>query len=186
MRFYPDLPARRVRSLVRDVLIVAALVAFALLGLWVHDLIDKLAVPGEGVRKVGSAVPFAGDPIENLGERGENDVHHFANVKGALVFVLPAAALLLWYLPRRVQQITALTPASRVLAGADPRLVAMRAAFSLPYGRLVAHTRDPFGDLGSEHCRPLVDVALAEVGLSRSDRARPRRSRGALERFSRP
>jgi hypothetical protein len=186
MRFYPDLPARRLRSLVRDVLIVAALVAFALLGLWVHDLIDKLAVLGEGVRKVGSAVPFAGDPIENLGERGENDVHHFANVMGALFFVLPAAALLLWYLPRRVQQVTALTAASRVLAGADPRLVAMRAAFSLPYGRLVAYTRDPFGDLASEHYGPLVDAALAEVGLSRSDRARPRRSRGALERFSRP
>ncbi len=92
MRFYPDLPARRLRSLVRDVLIVAALVAFALLGLWIHDLIDKLAVLGEGVRKVGSGVPFAGDPIENLGERGENDVHHFANVMGALFFVLPAAA----------------------------------------------------------------------------------------------
>ena len=57
MRFYPDLPARRLRSLVRDVLIVAALVAFALLGLWVHDLIDKLAVLGEGVRKVGSRGP---------------------------------------------------------------------------------------------------------------------------------
>ena len=60
MRFYPDLRARRLRSLVRDLLVIAALVAFALLGLWVHDLIDKLAVLGEGVRKVGSSIPFAG------------------------------------------------------------------------------------------------------------------------------
>jgi hypothetical protein len=185
MRFYPDLPARRLRSLVRDLLVIAALVAFALLGLWVHDLIDKLAVLGEGVRKVGSSIPFAGDPIENLGERGENDVHNFANMMGVLFFALPGAALLLWYLPRRLQQIGALTAASRVLAGADPRLVAMRAAFSLPYGRLVAYTRDPFGDLASEHYGPLVDAALAEVGLSRSDQARPSRSRGALERLSR-
>ena len=109
MRFYPDLPARRLRSLVRDLLVIAALVAFALLGLWVHDLIDKLAVLGEGVRKVGSSIPFAGDPIENLGERGENDVHNFANMMGLLFFALPGAALLLWYLPRRLQQISALT-----------------------------------------------------------------------------
>jgi hypothetical protein len=185
MRFYPDLPARRLRSLVRDVLVIAALVAFALLGLWVHDLIDKLAVLGEGVRKVGSSIPFAGDPIENLGERGENDVHNFANMMGILFFALPGAALLLWYLPRRLQQISALTAASRVLAGADPRLVAMRAAFSLPYGRLVAYTRDPFGDLSAENYGPLVDAALAEVGLSRTREARPSRSRGALERLSR-
>jgi hypothetical protein len=65
------------------------------------------------------------------------------------------------------------------------RDVLIVAGFSLPYGRLVAFTRDPFGDLASEHYGPLVDAALAEVGLSRSDRARPRRSRGALERFSR-
>jgi hypothetical protein len=185
MRFYPDLPARRLRSLARDLLAIAALAAFALLGLWVHDLIDKLAVLGEGVRKVGSSIPFAGDPIENLGERGENDVHNFANMMGLLFFALPGAALLLWYLPRRLQQISALTAASRVLAGADPRLVAMRAAFSLPYGRLVAYTRDPFGDLASENYSPLVDAALAEVGLARNDAARPSRSRGALERLSR-
>jgi len=185
MRFYPDLPARRLRSLVRDLLVIAALVAFALLGLWVHDLIDKLAVLGEGVRKVGSSIPFAGDPVEDLGRRGENDVHNFANMMGILFFALPGAALLLWYVPRRLQQISALTAASRVLAGADPRLVAMRAAFSLPYGRLVAYTRDPFGDLASEHYGPLVDAALAEVGLARSEEARPGRSRGALERISR-
>src|SRR5437879_13571002 len=112
MRFYPDLPARRLRSLVRDLLIVAALVAFALRGLLGHDLIDKLAVLGEGVRKVGSSIPFAGDPIENLGQRGEDDVHHFANVLALLFFALPAASLLFWYLPRRMQQISALTAAS--------------------------------------------------------------------------
>src|SRR5215212_1366394 len=100
MRFYPDLPARRLRSLVRDLLVIAALVAFALLGLWVHDLIDKLAVLGEGVRKVGSSIPFAGDPVEDLGRRGENDVHHLANVLGFVFFVPPALALLAWYLPK--------------------------------------------------------------------------------------
>jgi hypothetical protein len=170
MRFYPDIPARRFRTLVRDALLLVLLLFLALLGLWVHDVIDKLAVLGEGVRKVGGAIPFAGDPIEDLGRRGENDVHHFANVLGFLFFALPAVAVLVWYLPRRIQQVRALTAASRVLRGADPRLVAMRAAFSLPYGQLVAYTRDPFGDLASEEYGPLVDAALEEVGLRRDPR----------------
>ena len=90
----PTFPSRRFRSLVRDLLVIVLLVGFALIGLWVHDTVDKLAVLGEGVRKVGSAVPFAGDPVEDLGRRGENDVHHLANVLGFLFFVPPAIALL--------------------------------------------------------------------------------------------
>src|SRR6186997_1681656 len=122
MRFYPDIPSRRLRTLVRDLLVVVLLVALALMGLWVHDTVDKLAVLGEGVRKVGSAVPFAGDPVEDLGRRGENDVHHLANVLGFVFFVPPALVVLLWYLPRRMGQIRGLTAASRVLTGADARL----------------------------------------------------------------
>ena len=105
MRLYPDIPSRRFRTLVRDLLVVVLLVGFALVALWVHDTVDKLAVLGEGVRKVGSAVPFAGDPVEDLGRRGENDVHHLANVLGLLFFVLPAFALVLWYMPKRLVQI---------------------------------------------------------------------------------
>ncbi len=85
MRLYPDIPSRRFRSLVRDLLVVVLLVGFALIGLWVHDAVDQLAVLGEGVRKVGSAVPFAGDPVEDLGRHGENDVHQLANVLGLSV-----------------------------------------------------------------------------------------------------
>jgi hypothetical protein len=166
MRFYPDIPARRFRTAVRD-LLVLLLALLVLLGLWVHDVVDKLAVLGEGVREVGGAIPFAGDPIEDLGRRGENDVHHLANVLGLLFFALPALAALVWYLPRRVRQIRALTAASRVLSGADPRLVAMRAAFSLPYGQLVAYTRDPLGDLAAEEYGRLVDAALEDAGLRR-------------------
>jgi hypothetical protein len=185
VRFYPDIPGRRMRTLVRDLLVLAALVLFAALGVWVHDLIDNLAVLGEGVRKVGSSIPFAGDPIEHLGERGENDVHHFANMLGLLFFALPAVALLVWYVPRRAQQVSALTAAARVLAGADPRLVAMRAAFSLPYGRLAAYTRDPFGDLAAENYAPLVDAALADVGLlATSSTTAPPRPRGGLSRVA--
>src|SRR5215211_31370 len=168
MRLYPDIPSRRIRTLVRDLLVLALLVFLTALGIWVHDTVDKLAVLGEGVRKVGDAVPFgAGGSISDLGERGENDVHHFANILGLLFFALPATIVVAWYVPKRVRQIQALTAATRVLRGADPRLIAMRAAFSLPYGQLAVYTQDPFGDLASERYGPLVDAALEEVGLQR-------------------
>jgi hypothetical protein len=165
MRLYPDIPARRLRTFVRDALVLILLLCFALIGLWVHDLVDNLAVLGEGVRKAGSAVPLVGDPVEELGRRGENDVHHLANVLGSLFFALPTLALLVWYWPRRIDQIRALTAATRVLEGANARIVAMRAAFSLPYGQLLVYTRDPLGDLAAERYEPLVAAALEDAGL---------------------
>jgi hypothetical protein len=165
MRLYPDIPARRLRTFVRDALVLILLLCFALIGLWVHDLVDNLAVLGEGVRKAGSAVPLVGDPVEELGRRGENDVHHLANVLGSLFFALPTLALFVWYWPRRMDQIRTLTAASRVLEGANARLVAMRAAFSLPYGQLLVYTRDPLGDLAAERYEPLVAAALEDAGL---------------------
>ncbi len=171
MRLYPDIPNRRYRSAMRDMLVVVALILFVLAGLWVHDTVDQLAVLGEGVRKAGGAVPFVGDPVEDLGRRGEEGVHQLANVLGFLFFALPAVALLVWYLPRRMRQVTALTAAAGVLNGADPRLVAMRAAFSLPYGQLLAYTHDPLGDLSAERYGPLVEAALEDVGLQPAPRA---------------
>jgi len=165
MRLYPDIPARRLRTIVRDLLVLVLLVCFALIGRWVHDVVDKLAVLGEGVRKAGSAVPVIGDPVEDLGRDGENSVHHLANLLGWLFFLLPAFALFVWYSPRRLAQVRSLTAASRVLSGGQPRLVAMRAAFSLPYGQLLAYTRDPLGDLAAERYEPLVAAALDDAGL---------------------
>jgi hypothetical protein len=165
MRFFPDIPKRRLRTLVRDLLVLLLLICFALIGLWVHDLVDKLAVLGEGVRKAGSKVPFVGNPVEDLGRDGENAVHKVANLLGVLFFAIPAFSLLLWYVPRRLEQIRTLTAASLVLAGKNPRLVAMRAAFSLPYGQLLAYTRDPLGDLAAENYEPLVAAALEDAGL---------------------
>src|SRR5215218_2844468 len=166
MRLYPDIPARRLRTLVRDLLVVVLIVCFALIGLWVHDVVDKLAVLGEGVRKVGEGVPFgAGDPVEDLGRSGEERVHDLANLLGLLFFGLPATMLLARYVPRRLEQVRALTAASRVLVGGDVRLVAMRAAFSLPYGTLLAYTEDPLGDLRAERYDALLAAAFEEAGL---------------------
>ena len=134
------------------------------------DAVDGTPVVGdeiaEGLRDAGEG---SGGEVEALGRRGEDAVHRLARILGLLTFAVPSALLLLWLLPGRIRQIRQLTAASRVLAEpAAPerrRLVAMRAAFSLPYGQLLEYTRDPLGDLAEERYDALVAAALEDAGL---------------------
>lgn len=169
MRLYPELPARRLATLGHDLLLLVLLALLAWLGLKVHDAVDKLAVLGSGVKKVGASVPVVGDPVEDLGAQGEDSVHYLANLLGLIVFGVPALLVLWRLLPERISQIRRLTAAARVLkAGDDPerrRVLAERAAFSLPYSRLLAYTPDPLGDLAAERYDSLVAAALEDEGL---------------------
>jgi hypothetical protein len=114
----------------------------------------------------------SGGNVAELGQRGRDEVHRLAVVLGLLVFALPALLVLLVLVPPRVRQIRQLTAASVVLADpTDPerrRLLAMRAAFGLPYGTLLGYTRDPLGDLADERYDPLVAAALDDAGIRRA------------------
>jgi hypothetical protein len=124
---------------------------------------DELA---GGLRGAGEGT---GGEVAEQGERGERAAHRLARVLGLVVFGLPAALVLGRWLPVRVAQVRQLTAAAAVLGGTAAterrRLVAMRAAFSLPYGQLLRYTRDPLGDLEAERYDPLVSAALDDVGL---------------------
>lgn len=173
MRFYPDVPSRRASTIAYDGLLAVLLVVLAYIGLKVHDAVDQLAVLGEGVRKAGGSVPFGiGDPVEELGRRGENDVHHLANLLGLVTFALPAAVVIWHFVPRRVDQLKRLRVAARALEGAPERELAMRAAFALPYAQLLAWTDDPLGDLAAGRYDRLVGAVLEDAGLT-PDSARP-------------
>jgi hypothetical protein len=119
-----------------------------------------------GLRDAGNAT---GGNVADAGTRGMQRVHRLALLLGMLTFLLPAAVLLSRFLPERLAQIRTLTDAERVLAtGGDPerrRLIAMRAAFALPYGQLLAHTRDPIGDLAAERYEGLVAAIADDAGL---------------------
>jgi hypothetical protein len=134
------------------------------------DKVDGVPLVGGsiagGLRDAGSAT---GGNVADAGTRGEERVHRLALLLGGIVFLLPAALLLSRVLPRRLQQIRVLTNAERVLAtGGDEerrRLVAMRAAFALPYATLLEHTRDPIGDLAAGRYDALVDAIAEDAGL---------------------
>ena len=169
MRIYSDPRPQRVDLLARDLATILALVIFALIALKVHDAVDKLAVLGTGVRETGEHVPLVGDPIEDLGRAGEDRVHRLANLLGIVFFVLPAGILLFKWLPERARQARALSAAGSVFVEPENeerrRLIAMRAAFSLPYGKLLEYTQDPLGDLAAERYDALIRAALDDVGL---------------------
>jgi hypothetical protein len=119
-----------------------------------------------GLRDAGNST---GGSVADAGTRGVERVHRLALLLGGIVFLLPAALLLSRVLPRRLEQIRVLTNAERVLStGGDEerrRLVAMRAAFALPYATLLAHTRDPIGDLAAGRYEALVDAIAEDAGL---------------------
>jgi hypothetical protein len=50
------------------------------------------------------------------------------------------------------------------------RLLAMRAAFGLPYGTLIGYTRDPLGDLADARYDSLVSAALDDAGIRQPGR----------------
>src|SRR5436190_18684445 len=147
MRIYPDIRAQLRRAPGKDATTVLLIVAFAWLGLTVHDVVDKVAVLGGGVRSAGDAVESglhsAGDAVggtplvggalrdalqsagagtggkvADAGRHGEQSVHHLANLLGAIVFALPTLALLWAVVPGRAREIRGLRSAEQVLA--DP------------------------------------------------------------------
>jgi hypothetical protein len=122
------------------------------------DLADGLREAGEG----------SGGNVADLGRAGEEKIHYLANLLGLVTFAIPAALVLLAMVPARLRQIRQLNAAARVLrepVGERRRLLAMRAAFSLPYGQLLRYSKDPIGDLAAERYEPLLAAIAEDAGL---------------------
>lgn len=120
-----------------------------------------------GLRDAGGST--GGQTVE-AGRAGEESAQDLADLLGWLTFLIPTGLVLYRFLPGRVREVRTLTSAAQVVSGANDsaerrRLLAMRAAFSLPYGDLLRHTRDPLGDLEAGRYDALVQAALEDAGL---------------------
>lgn len=137
----------------------------------VGDAVANVPIVGGSL---GDAFHGAGDAtggnLADLGQRGQDAVHTLARTVGIVTAAMPIAVLLVAVVPGRVRGIREMS-AARALTGidlADPeraRLLAMRAAFGLPFRELIPYTTDPFGDLAEGRYDALVRAALADVGL---------------------
>ncbi len=157
----------------------------AVLGTGVHDSgqvvqdgFSRAADATDGIPVVGGDVANAlrdagegtGGNVAQAGADGEQRVHDLANLLGFLMFAVPASILLVLTVPGRIRQIRELNATDRLLDVSTEdrrRLVAMRAAFSLPAAELARHTRDPIGDLATGRYDSLIDAAYDEAGLRR-------------------
>ena len=160
--------------------------ALAVLGEGVREAGNTVEDGFTGVADAVGGIPLVGDALAgaftaagdgtggnlaDLGQSGVDAVYLLARTLGILTAVLPIAVLLVAVVPRRVRTIREMSAAREVSSFdvTDPerrKLLAMRAAFGLPFRELMPYTRDPFGDLAEGRYDALVAAALADVGLT--------------------
>jgi hypothetical protein len=134
------------------------------------DALAGIPVVGDDLASaLGSAGELSGGNVVSLALTGDTAIHRLALALGLLTFAIPTLILLLLYIPMRVGQMRRVGAATAVFRdAADPerrRLLAMRAAMSLPVDELLKYTSDPIGDLIREEHDDLVRALLVDAGL---------------------
>lgn len=191
---YAETRARRSRQVLTDVLAVLGLLVCAWLGNTVHDATEKLAGPGRSIESAGAdlaermddaaaaaedlpavgdqlSAPFAearavGQQIEAAGIEQQRVVGRLATVLGWAVGGVPAALLLLRWLPPRLRFARHAGEARwlrQSAAGID--LLALRALARQPIRELLRMKKSPV--TGWRDKDPDVIAALAGLELRR-------------------
>jgi hypothetical protein len=163
---YADRLPVAIRQLLTDLLVVIWVYAWIRAGLWVHDLVLKLAVPGQKLEGAGTGiadnladaggkvgrVPLVGDDLtapftkaaeaaRSLAEAGREQqsiVGDLALVLSLLLVAVPLGLVLFLWLPARVKWVrrAALAKSARDQP-AGRDLLALRALASQPLNRLI-------------------------------------------------
>ncbi|PZF87092.1 hypothetical protein [Micromonospora deserti] len=165
MKIYADRFPTAVRQLITDLLVVAWVYGAVRGALWLHDLVQQLAVPGRKLEEAGGGladnlaeaggkvgrVPLAGDeltaPFEraagaarSLAEAGRDQqelVDQLALALTVAVLVVPLGLVLFGWLPLRVRWMRRAGAAARLAAAPAGRdLLALRALAAQPLDRL--------------------------------------------------
>jgi hypothetical protein len=192
MKLYAESPARRVRQILTDLLVVAWVWVWIWLAVKLYHLVEKLAVPGQKMQSAGDGLagnlgdagdkvhkvpgvggdlstPFdkAADAARSLADAGREQqsiVHDMAWVLALLLLMVPIALVLFVWLPIRLRFITRASAASRIRAGAGGAdLLALRALANQPLRRLARVHEDPVAAWRSGDQRVVTDLAALEL-----------------------
>jgi hypothetical protein len=165
VKIYADRAPTAIRQLVTDVFVLAWVYAWLRAALWVHDLIEKLAVPGQQLEDSGTGiadnladvggkigrVPVVGDeltsPFNNaagaarslagVGQQQQDVVADLAVAITVGLLVFPLGLVFLVWLPLRVRFIRRAGAAAALRASPAGRdLLALRALANQPLGEL--------------------------------------------------
>lgn len=189
---YAQTPGRRATQLAGDVLLVAWVVCWVLVGRAVHRATSALAEPGrqleagagdvasslrEAADRAGDvpllgedlAAPFgsAGDAADAIAEAGTRQVEavgHLALLLGAVVVLVPVLLAMALWLPRRVRFARRAAAARRFLdSDADLALFALRAMANQPMHRLARISHDPVAAWRAGDAAVVRSLALLEL-----------------------
>jgi hypothetical protein len=201
MKLYAATPVRRTLQVLGDLLFIAWLVAWVLMGNVVHDATMELAGPGRQTAQVGTSLsqdfkdaggvvddiplvgdqaraPFdkAADSADGLADAGRGMVHAVERLAFWLrlsVTLIPILAVAVFFLPLRWRFVRRATAGQRFIdAAPDLDLFALRALANQPMHVLARVHDDPAGAWRQRD--PAVTRRLAELEL-RSDGLRPPR-----------
>lgn len=165
VKLYADRVPVAVRQLVTDILVVIWVYLWIKVALWIHDVVEKLAVPGQKLESAGSGiadnladaggkvgrVPIVGDEltqpfngaadaarsIADAGHQQQEFVAQLALILPAIALSVPLALVLFLWLPLRLRWVRRAGVAAAVRADpAGQDLLALRALASQPLTEL--------------------------------------------------
>jgi hypothetical protein len=135
-------------------------------------VVGGLPLVGERIGEFAGRIQTMGAEVEASGQDSRRGIERSAVIAGLGLGVLPAALVLLLYLPARLRWRRYTGAIAAALPGAtnDPafeQYLARRAVDALPWDTLRAITPDPWAGIGRGDCRALADAELERLGLRR-------------------
>ena len=165
MKLYAERVPTAIRQLLTDIVVVIWTYLWIRAGFWVHDMVEKLAVPGQRLQTAGGGiadnladaggkvnrVPLVGDElvkpfngaasaaraIAEAGRQQQQIVHQMSVVLAIVAVAVPLALVVFLWLPLRLRWMRRAGVASVVRAEPAGRdLLALRALASRPLNEL--------------------------------------------------
>ena len=165
MKLYAERVPTAIRQLLTDIVVVIWTYLWIRAGFWVHDMVEKLAVPGQRLQTAGGGiadnladaggkvnrVPLVGDQlvkpfngaasaaraIAEAGRQQQQVVHQMSVVLAIVAVAVPLALVVFLWLPLRLRWMRRAGVASAVRAEPAGRdLLALRALASRPLNEL--------------------------------------------------
>ncbi|HWB71952.1 MAG TPA: hypothetical protein VG452_07025 [Egibacteraceae bacterium] len=198
MKLYAEVPPKRRRQVVADLLATVAVLFSVRVGTWLHGLVSRLAAPGRALEDGGQAIaaamegaaqgvgqvpvagralrsPFAhaasaGHSLADAGQAQQDAVVSLAFWLGVLVAAGGVLVVVVGYLARRLRWIREASAAAALRdTSADLRVFAYRAVARRPLRLLTQAVADPGAALARHDYLALAQLELATLGLRRPD-----------------
>ncbi|MEU4694960.1 hypothetical protein [Actinoplanes sp. NPDC023714] len=209
MKLYADRLPTAIRQLLTDILVVLWIYLWIRVALWIHDTVEKLAVPGQKLESAGAGiadnladaggkvgrVPVVGDDltkpftgaadaarsIADAGQQQQDLVGQLAMILPAIAISVPIALVLLLWLPLRLRWMRRAGVAAAVRDDPAGRdLLALRALAGRPLSELTRLGPDIAQSWRAGDDEAVDALAELELrSLGLRRTPRPRPSRGA-------